>query len=144
MSEPIFGRVVTAMVTPFTREGELDAPRAAELARRLVEMGSDGLVVTGTTGESPALATEEKVRLWETVLEAVGDRVPVVAGTGTNCTRDSVHLTRLAEKAGASGVMLVTPITTSHRRRDCSSISGPLRNPHPCPSSCITSPGARG
>ncbi|MBC7339449.1 MAG: 4-hydroxy-tetrahydrodipicolinate synthase [Firmicutes bacterium] len=109
MSEPIFGRVVTAMVTPFTREGELDAPRAAQLARRLVEMGSDGLVVTGTTGESPVLATEEKVRLWETVLEAVGDRVPVVAGTGTNCTRDSVHLTRLAERAGASGVMLVTP-----------------------------------
>ncbi|MEW6546490.1 MAG: 4-hydroxy-tetrahydrodipicolinate synthase [Bacillota bacterium] len=109
MSEPVFGRVVTAMVTPFTRHWELDAPRAAELARRLVDMGSDGLVVTGTTGESPVLATDEKLKLWETVLEAVGDRVPVVAGTGTNCTRDSMRLTRLAEKAGVKGVMLVTP-----------------------------------
>lgn len=109
MSEPVFGRVVTAMVTPFTRHWELDPPRAAELARRLVDMGSDGLVVTGTTGESPVLATEEKVKLWETVTEAVGDRVPVVAGTGTNCTRESVRLTRLAEKAGVRGVMLVTP-----------------------------------
>ncbi|MEW6397939.1 MAG: 4-hydroxy-tetrahydrodipicolinate synthase [Bacillota bacterium] len=109
MREPVFGRVVSAMVTPFTRQWELDAPRAAELARRLVDMGSDGLVVTGTTGESPVLATEEKVKLWEAVVEAVGDRVPVVAGTGTNCTRDSMRLTRLAEKAGVKGVMLVTP-----------------------------------
>lgn len=109
MAQAIFGRVTTAMVTPFTRAWELDAPRAAELARRLVEAGSDGLVVTGTTGESPALAMEEKVKLWETVLEAVGDRVPVVAGTGTNCTRDSMRLTKLAERAGVKGVMLVTP-----------------------------------
>ncbi|MCL6451034.1 MAG: 4-hydroxy-tetrahydrodipicolinate synthase [Acetobacteraceae bacterium] len=104
-----WGRVITAMVTPFGPDLAVDWARAAELARRLVDSGSDGLVVGGTTGESPTLTEAEKLKLWETVVEAVGDRVPVIAGTGTNSTAASVSLTRRAEVAGVDGVMLVTP-----------------------------------
>ncbi len=105
-----FGRVIPAMVTPFDGEGRVDFRRAAELARFLVEeKGCDGILVGGTTAESPVLTDEEKVSLFRTVVEAVGDRVFVWAGTGSNDTRRSVELTRRAEEAGADGVMLVTP-----------------------------------
>ncbi len=104
-----FGKVIPAMVTPFNRDGSVDHGRAADLARRLVDAGSDGILVGGTTAESPTLEDEEKVRLFETVVRAVGDRVFVWAGTGTNDTRASVAMTRRAEAAGADGVMLVTP-----------------------------------
>ena len=104
-----FGRVITAMVTPMDRALAVDYERAAGLAKRLVDHGSDGLVVSGTTGESPTLTDEERIRLFRTVKQAVGDRVAVIAGTGTYDTAHSIHLTEEAERAGCDGVLLVNP-----------------------------------
>lgn len=104
-----FGTVIPAMVTPFTPDLGVDYDRAARLAARLVDMGCDGVLVCGTTGESPTLTEEEKVKLFETVVKAVGDRVFVWAGTGSNNTVASIRLTQRAEAAGVDGVMLVTP-----------------------------------
>ena len=105
-----FGRLLTAMVTPFTADGELDLAGAQALATHLVdEQRHDGLVVSGTTGESATTSDEEKERLLNAVVEAVGDRATIVAGVGTNDTAHTVHLARTAEKAGADGVLLVTP-----------------------------------
>jgi len=105
----IFGRVLTAMATPFDESGAVSWTEVTRLARHLADTGSDGIVVAGTTGESPTLSDEEKLRLVRAVKEAVGDRAAVVAGTGTNDTRHSIHLTREAEHAGADGVLLVNP-----------------------------------
>ena len=105
--EPRFGTVITAMVTPFTDGGELHLDAAASLARWLVEHGSDGLVVAGTTGEGVTLSDAERRDLWAAVSEAV--TVPVLAGSGTNDTRHSIELTRAATEAGVDGVLLVTP-----------------------------------
>jgi len=102
-----FGRVLTAMVTPFDDDGALDLDGARTLARHLAEHGNDGLVVAGTTGESPVLTDDEKLALWAAVAEAV--TVPVIAGTGTNDTAHSVHLTREASRLGVAGVLVVTP-----------------------------------
>lgn len=102
-----FGRVITAMVTPFDGEGRLDVDGAVTLARALVADGNDGLVVAGTTGESPVLSDDEKLELWGAVASAV--TVPVVAGTGTNDTAHSVELTVAASKLGIAGVLAVTP-----------------------------------
>ncbi|MGH7416894.1 MAG: 4-hydroxy-tetrahydrodipicolinate synthase, partial [Candidatus Rokuibacteriota bacterium] len=104
-----FGNVITAMATPFDREGRLDERRAGELARRLAAHGSESLVVAGTTGESPTLSDEEKVRLFRIVKEAVGERAKVIAGTGTYDTAHSIHLTKDAARAGADGILLVNP-----------------------------------
>jgi 4-hydroxy-tetrahydrodipicolinate synthase len=104
-----FGRVLTAMVTPFDAEGRLDLAKAEELATHLVELGNDGLVVNGTTGEGPTTTDEEKSELIRAVVNAVGDRATVVAGAGTYDTAHSIHLSRQAEKAGAHGLLLVTP-----------------------------------
>jgi 4-hydroxy-tetrahydrodipicolinate synthase len=104
-----FGRVLTAMVTPFTREGELDLDAAQKVASHLVDHGNDGLVVSGTTGESPTTTVAEDGRLLAAVLEAVGDRATVVAGVGTNDTRHSVELAEQAKKTGAHGLLIVTP-----------------------------------
>lgn len=104
-----FGRLLTAMVTPFNQRGEVDYQAAKNLALKLVENGSDGLVIAGTTGESPTLSTEEKLRLFATVVEAVGGKATVIAGTGTNCTQKSVEMTKEAEKTGVDGVMAVAP-----------------------------------
>ena len=104
-----WGRVFTAMVTPFNKQHEVDYDVARELAEYLVDSGSDGLVVAGTTGESPSLSGQEKLKLFETVLDAVGDRATILAGTGSNGHADTVKLTRDAEKVGVHGVMLVTP-----------------------------------
>ncbi|MEU1313127.1 4-hydroxy-tetrahydrodipicolinate synthase [Streptomyces cinnamoneus] len=104
-----FGRVLTAMVTPFTAEGALDLDGAQRLAAHLVDAGNDGLVVNGTTGESPTTSDAEKAQLVRAVVEAVGDRAHVVAGAGTNDTRHSVELARAAEQAGAHGLLVVTP-----------------------------------
>jgi 4-hydroxy-tetrahydrodipicolinate synthase len=104
-----FGRVLTAMVTPFTREGSLDTERAAALAERLVDLGNDGLVISGTTGESPTTTDAEKDALLRAVVEAVGDRAKVVAGVGTYDTAQTVESARAAEKAGAAGLLVVTP-----------------------------------
>ncbi|MEO3743015.1 4-hydroxy-tetrahydrodipicolinate synthase [Plantactinospora sp. B5E13] len=105
-----FGRLLTAMVSPFTPDGSLDLDGAAALAAHLVdEQGNDALVVNGTTGESPTTTDAEKERLIRTVVEAVGDRARVVAGVGTNDTRHTIELAGAAEKAGAHGLLVVTP-----------------------------------
>jgi 4-hydroxy-tetrahydrodipicolinate synthase len=104
-----FGRVLTAMVTPFTAGGALDLDAAQRLATHLVDNGNDGLVISGTTGESPTTSDAEKEALIRAVLEAVGDRAFVVAGAGTNDTRHAVEMTQQAEKAGAHGILTVTP-----------------------------------
>jgi 4-hydroxy-tetrahydrodipicolinate synthase len=104
-----FGRILTAMVTPFTAQAELDSDAAQRLAIHLVDVGNDGLVVCGTTGESPTVTDQEADRLVRAVVEAVGDRASVVAGVGTNDTSHSVALARQAEKAGADGLLVVTP-----------------------------------
>ena len=104
-----FGRVLTAMVTPFTADGRLDLDGASILARHLVDQGNDGLVISGTTGESPTTSDSEKADLLRTVVEAVGDRCSVVAGVGTSDTAHSVVLARAAAAAGADGLLLVTP-----------------------------------
>ncbi|MEU2873670.1 4-hydroxy-tetrahydrodipicolinate synthase [Streptomyces olivoreticuli] len=104
-----FGRVLTAMVTPFSADGALDLEGAQRLAAHLVDAGNDGLVVNGTTGESPTTSDAEKAQLVRAVVEAVGDRAHVVAGAGTNDTQHSVELARAAEKAGAHGLLAVTP-----------------------------------
>ncbi|OMI40651.1 4-hydroxy-tetrahydrodipicolinate synthase [Streptomyces sparsogenes] len=108
-SQTPFGRVLTAMVTPFTADGALDLDGAQRLAAHLVDAGNDGLVVNGTTGESPTTSDAEKAELVRAVVEAVGDRAHVVAGAGTNDTRHSVDLARAAEQAGAHGLLAVTP-----------------------------------
>jgi 4-hydroxy-tetrahydrodipicolinate synthase len=101
--------VITAMATPFDADGALDLAAARRLARHLVENGSHGLVVAGTTGESPTLSDEEKLRLLEAVLDEVGDGATVICGTGSNDTRHSAHLTREACRVGAHAVLVVTP-----------------------------------
>jgi 4-hydroxy-tetrahydrodipicolinate synthase len=102
-----FGAVITAMVTPFDDRFALDLDGAAAVARWLVDHGSDALVVAGTTGEGTVLSNNEKAELWRVVAEAV--TVPIIAGAGTNDTRHSVELTKLAEVAGAAGILAVTP-----------------------------------
>lgn len=105
-----FGRVLTAMITPMTPAGEVDYDGAATLATHLVdESGNDGLVVSGTTGEAPTTTDAEKERLLRAVLSAVGDRATVVAGAGVNDTAHTVELARAAERAGAHGLLVVTP-----------------------------------
>jgi 4-hydroxy-tetrahydrodipicolinate synthase len=104
-----FGRVLTAMVTPFSTDGGLDLDGAQRLATHLVDNGNHGLVVSGTTGESPTTTDSEKERLVRAVVEAVGDRARVVAGVGTNDTHHTVELARSAEKAGAHALLVVTP-----------------------------------
>ncbi|MGR9048148.1 4-hydroxy-tetrahydrodipicolinate synthase [Halobacillus faecis] len=104
-----FGQVLTAMVTPFDSEENIDFDATRALVNHLIENGSDGLVIAGTTGESPTLTTEEKVELFRFVVEEVDGRVPVIAGTGSNNTRASIRLTEKAEEVGVDAVMLVTP-----------------------------------
>ncbi len=104
-----FGRVLTAMVTPFHDDGSLDVEGAARVAEHLADHGHDGVVVSGTTGESPTTTTEEDGRVLRAVVEAVGDRLYVVAGVGTNNTAHSVELAVQAEKIGAHGTLVVTP-----------------------------------
>jgi 4-hydroxy-tetrahydrodipicolinate synthase len=104
-----FGRVLTAMVTAFTDDGSLDVDATARVASYLADHGHDGLVVTGTTGESPTVSIGESGRLLRAVVDAVGDRVAVLAGIGTNVTSHSVELAEQAHKIGADGLLLVTP-----------------------------------
>src|SRR5690606_14484059 len=106
MSE--LGRILTAMVTPYTPDGAVDYAHARRLAAHLVRAGNDGVLVTGTRGEVRLLSDDEKALLWAAVKEELGDAT-VMAGAGTNDTRHSAHLTRLAEKAGADAVLAVVP-----------------------------------
>jgi 4-hydroxy-tetrahydrodipicolinate synthase len=109
MANPRFGRLVTAMVTPFTPDLELDLPRAGALASRLLDQGSEALVVCGTTGESPTVFYDQKLELFRTVIDAVGDRAPVIANVGDNSTADSVDFARKAVSLGVDAIMCVVP-----------------------------------
>src|SRR3954453_18113898 len=104
-----FGRVLTAMATPMSRDGEIDFDGVQDLAAHLVDRGNDGLVISGTTGESPTTTDDEKERLLRAVVEAVGDRAHVVAGVGTYDTAHTIELARQAEKTAAAGLLVVTP-----------------------------------
>ncbi|WP_100398630.1 4-hydroxy-tetrahydrodipicolinate synthase [Bacillus sp. FJAT-44742] len=104
-----FGRVLTAMVTPFDENEEVDFNAVTKLVNHLISNGTDALVVAGTTGESPTLSKEEKLLLFEHVVKVVSGRVPVIAGTGCNNTKASVELTKKAEQVGVDAVMLVSP-----------------------------------
>ncbi len=107
--KPIFGTMIPAMVTPFDKNGELDLNQAQALAKRLVDNGADGLVVNGTTGESPTVFYPQKMELFRAVVEAVSGRVPIVANVGDNCTADTVDFAREVQKLGVDGFMLVVP-----------------------------------
>lgn len=104
-----FGRLLTAMITPFYADGSVNYEGAAELARHLIDNGSDGLVVGGSTGEAATMTGEEKLKLFEVVLDAVGDRATIIAGTGSNDTMASVRFTQAAEKVGVHGALVVGP-----------------------------------
>ena len=104
-----FGKILTAMVTPFNEQGGIDWKATENLINYLLENGTDGLVVSGTTGESPTLTEEEKVELFKFAVKVVNGRVPVIAGTGSYNTKASIELTQQAENAGVDGVMLVAP-----------------------------------
>jgi 4-hydroxy-tetrahydrodipicolinate synthase len=104
-----FGSLITAMVTPFREDGSLDPDRAQEVARHLLDNGSDSLVVAGSTGEAPTLSHGEKVDLWGAIVRAVEGKGKVIAGTGTYNTAESIELTREAQEAGVDGVLVVTP-----------------------------------
>ena len=105
----MLGEILTAIVTPFKADGSVDLERFRALASHLVESGSDGLVVTGTTGESPTLSDDERFQLYEAAVDEVGDRATIVAGTGTYSTEHSVHLTSRAHEIGVHGFLVVTP-----------------------------------
>ena len=105
----MLGEVLTATVTPFDPDGAVDYERYRELCAFLVDNGSDGVVVSGTTGESPTLSDDERVELLRVAIDAIGDRATVLAGTGTNSTTHSIHLTEQAHEAGAHGFLVVTP-----------------------------------
>jgi 4-hydroxy-tetrahydrodipicolinate synthase len=105
----VLGEVLTATVTPFDSSGAVDYDRYGELCTYLVDNGSDGVVVSGTTGEAPTLSDDERLALLRTAINAIGDRATVVAGTGTYSTAHSVHLTEQAHEAGAHGFLVVTP-----------------------------------
>lgn len=104
-----FGRVSTAMVTPFDKRGNIDFQKTSKLVNHLISNGTDSLVVAGTTGESPTLTTEEKLALFEHVVKEAAGRVPVIAGTGSNNTYASIELTKKAEELGVDAIMLVAP-----------------------------------
>jgi 4-hydroxy-tetrahydrodipicolinate synthase len=105
----VLGEILTAIVTPFKADGSVDITGFRALAAHLVENGSDGLVVTGTTGESPTLSDDERFALYEAAVDEVGDRATVIAGTGTYSTDHSVHLTKRAHELGVHGFLVVTP-----------------------------------
>ncbi|MCX4822252.1 4-hydroxy-tetrahydrodipicolinate synthase [Streptomyces sp. NBC_01142] len=129
-----FGRALCAMITPFTADGELDSEAAQKLAAHLVGEGCDGLVLNGTTGESPTTSDAEKTALVRAVREAVGERASIVAGVGSADTRHTVELARAAEEAGADGVLVVTPYYSrppqaaveAHFRRVADAVGIPL------------------
>ena len=103
------GRLLTAMVTPFDEKGDVDFEQAKKLAHALLDSGSDGIVLSGTTGESPTLTTDEKMHLFSEVKQSVGDKGVVIAGTGTYSTAESIELSQEAEKQGVDGLLLVVP-----------------------------------
>lgn len=109
MKNPYFGRLLTAMVTPFNADGSVNYEKAADLAEWLINNGSDGLVVAGSTGEAATMSAEEKLELFRVVVNRINKRVPVIAGTGSNNTADSIKMTKMAEAMGVDGVLIVAP-----------------------------------
>lgn len=109
MKNPYFGRLLTAMVTPFNADGSVNYEKAADLAEWLINNGSDGLVVAGSTGEAATMSAEEKLELFRVVVSRINKRVPVIAGTGSNNTADSVKMTKMAEAMGVDGALIVGP-----------------------------------
>ena len=109
MKNPYFGRLLTAMVTPFNADGSVNYEKAADLAEWLINNGSDGLVVAGSTGEAGTSSAEEKLELFRVVVNRINKRVPVIAGTGSNNTTDSVKMTKMAEAMGVDGALIVGP-----------------------------------
>ncbi|MEG0797321.1 MAG: 4-hydroxy-tetrahydrodipicolinate synthase [Acidaminococcaceae bacterium] len=109
MKVPYFGRLLTAMVTPMQSDGSVDYDGAADFAEWLINNGSDGLVVAGTTGEAPTMTTEEKLELFRVIIKRINGRAPIVVGTGSNNTAASVEMTKLAATVGADGVLVVGP-----------------------------------
>lgn len=109
MKNPYFGRPLTAMVTPFNADGSVNYEKAADLAEWLINNGSDGLVVAGSTGEAATMNAEEKLELFRVVVNRINKRVPVIAGTGSNNTADSVKMTKMAEAMGVDGALIVGP-----------------------------------
>lgn len=108
-SKSLFGSLITAMVTPFKKNGMIDFQESANLAIRLVKNGNDGLVIAGTTGEGSSLTIDEKERLFKTIVNAVDGKAKIIAGSGTNNTEQSIQLSKKAEQAGVDGLLLVTP-----------------------------------
>lgn len=109
MPEPTFGRLITAMITPFDSEGELDLPRTAAFVERLIEGGTDSIIVCGTTGESPTVFYPQKLEVIRTVVQTAADRIPVIANVGDNCTQDTIDFLQDVEKLGVDGFMTVVP-----------------------------------
>ena len=109
MKNPYFGRLLSAMVTPFNANGSVNYEKAADLAEWLINNGSDGLVVAGSTGEAATMSAEEKLELFRVVVNRINKRVPVIAGTGSNNTADSVKMTKMAEAMGVDGALIVGP-----------------------------------
>ena len=109
MKNPYFGRLLTAMVTPFNADGSVNYEKAADLAEWLINNGSDGLVVASSTGEAATMSAEEKLELFRVVVNRINKRVPVIAGTGSNNTADSVKMTKMAEAMGVDGALIVGP-----------------------------------
>lgn len=109
MKNPYFGRLLTAMVTPFNADGSVNYEKAADLAEWFINNGSDGLVVAGSTGEAATMSAEEKLELFRVVVNRINKRVPVIAGTGSNNTADSVKMTKMAEAMGVDGALIVGP-----------------------------------
>lgn len=140
-----FGRVITAMITPFTADGAIAYDVAAELAQHLVANGSDSIVVCGTTGESPTLTWEEEFQLFQTVQQAVAGKAKVIAGTGSNSTREAIEATAKAAELGLDGALLVVPYYNKPPKKDSMPIF--RRSPRRCrtfPSCSTTSPAAQG
>ena len=109
MKNPYFGRLLTAMVTPFNADGSVNYEKAADLSEWLINNGSDGLVVAGSTGEAATMNAEVKLELFRVVVNRINKRVPVIAGTGSNNTADSVKMTKMAEAMGVDGALIVGP-----------------------------------
>lgn len=109
MKKPYFGRLLTAMVTPFTADGDVDYAAGADFAEWLLANGSDGLVVEGSTGEAATMTAEEKFKFMETIVKRVGGKAPIVAGAGTNCTASTIELVQKMEAIGVDGVLVVGP-----------------------------------
>ena len=109
MPKPRFGRLIPAMITPFDSDLKLDLDTAQKLAVRLIEGGSDSLIISGTTGESPTITRAEKIALFKAVVEAVDGKAPVIANVGGNCTAESVDLALEVQNLGVDGFMTVVP-----------------------------------